>query len=82
MVCGSSVFARTIAVTLTAIMVAGPSWAKSTSEGAAALVGGLSVDTDPAGAAVYVDGRAAGETPVKVSRLSAGEHRVRIVKSG
>ena len=82
MVCGSSVFARTIAVTLTAIMVAGPSWAKSTSEGAAALVGGLSVDTDPAGAAVYVDGRAAGETPVKVSGLPAGEHRVRIVKSG
>jgi hypothetical protein len=82
MVPRSSVFARTIAVTLTALIVAGPSWANSAAEGAVALVGGLSVETDPVGAAVYVDGRPAGETPVKVSGLPAGEHRVRIVKSG
>jgi PKD repeat protein len=82
MVPRSSAFVRTIALTLTAIIVAGPSWAKGPSEGAPIAVGDLAVETDPYGAAVFVDGRAAGATPVTVSGLTAGEHRVRVVKSG
>src|SRR5262245_25127028 len=45
-------------------------------------MGALAIETDPYGAEVFVDGRAAGATPVTVSRLTAGEHRVRVVKSG
>jgi hypothetical protein len=82
MVPRASAFVRTITVTLIAIMIAGPGWAKNAVEGAAAAIGDLSVETDPNGAAVYVDGRLAGATPVSVSGISAGEHRVRVVKSG
>jgi hypothetical protein len=77
-----SAFVRTITVTLIAIMIAGPGWATNAAEGAAAALGDLSVETDPNGAAVYVDGRLAGATPVSVSGISAGEHRVRVVKDG
>ncbi len=43
---------------------------------------GLSVTTDPDGAAVYVDGRMAGSSPVHIPNVSEGQHRVRIVKTG
>ena len=48
----------------------------------AGAVGTLSVTSDPAGAAVYVDGDFVGQTPISVPRLSAGDHRVRVVKDG
>lgn len=44
--------------------------------------GGLSVQTDPAGAAVYLDGRFVGATPLTMSTVTAGDHRVRLVKEG
>src|SRR5689334_5169602 len=44
--------------------------------------GRLSVSTDPAGASVYVDGRLAGQTPLALAELAAGEHRVRIQHPG
>src|SRR5262249_16311507 len=40
------------------------------------------VESDPAGASVYVDGRLAGETPLTLTALAAGEHRVRMVRLG
>jgi len=82
MVPRASAFARTIALTLTTIMIAGPAWATNPAEGTASAAGDLSVDTDPIGAAVYVDGHLAGATPVTMARISAGEHRVRVVKRG
>src|SRR5205085_4724548 len=42
----------------------------------------LRVESDPAGASVYVDGRLAGETPLTVPGISAGMHRVRLVRLG
>jgi PEGA domain/PKD domain len=42
----------------------------------------LSVASDPAGATVYVDGEFAGQTPLEVKNLQAGDHRVRLVKDG
>jgi len=48
----------------------------------AGAVGTLSVTSDPAGAAVYVDGDFVGQTPIRVPRLSPGDHRVRVVKDG
>src|SRR5437899_337682 len=51
-------------------------------DASAVPVGALSVDSDPAGAAVYVDGRFAGQTPVSMTKLATGDHRVRVVKDG
>jgi PEGA domain-containing protein/PKD domain-containing protein len=42
----------------------------------------LSVASDPADAAVYVDGQFVGRTPVEIKALEPGDHRVRLVKDG
>jgi hypothetical protein len=44
--------------------------------------GSLSVETDPAGAAVYLDGRFVGQTPLTLPALAAGDHRLRVLKDG
>ena len=44
--------------------------------------GSLLVESDPAGAAVYVDGQPAGETPLKIASIASGVHRVRLVRLG
>ena len=44
--------------------------------------GSLLVESDPAGAWVYVDGRLAGETPLTLPAIAAGVHRVRLVRLG
>ena len=44
--------------------------------------GSLLVESDPAGASVYVDGRLAGETPVTLSAIAVGVHRVRVLRLG
>ena len=43
--------------------------------------GMLRVATEPAGATVYVDGRAVGRSPVEVPNLTQGDHEVRVVRS-
>jgi len=45
-------------------------------------VGSLVVESDPAGASVYVDGRLAGETPLTLPEIAAGVHRVRVMRLG
>jgi PKD repeat protein len=47
-----------------------------------AASGTLVVQSEPAGANVYVDGRLAGLTPLQLERLTPGDHRVRLVKDG
>jgi hypothetical protein len=42
----------------------------------------LSVASDPAGAAVYVNGELRGETPITLDQVAPGDHRVRLVKPG
>lgn len=42
----------------------------------------LAVASDPVGANVFVDGEFVGATPLNIGRLSAGDHRVRVVKNG
>ena len=44
--------------------------------------GALSITSDPAGATVYVDGEVVGQTPLTIDQLPAGDHRVKIVKTG
>jgi hypothetical protein len=70
-----------VSLVLAATMVVGAG-AAETPKGNAVATGTLSVTTDPDKADVYVDGHLAGQTPGNLVGLSAGEHRVRIVKSG
>jgi PKD repeat protein len=79
-------FQRSLTISLVALLTilpaaafAGPADGDAT---ATPAVGALSVDTDPPGAAVYVDGRFAGQTPLHVTTLATGDHRVRVVKDG
>src|SRR5687767_8635414 len=44
--------------------------------------GSLVVESAPAGAAVYLDGKAAGETPLTLTAIAAGLHRVRVMRPG
>src|SRR5262245_24007858 len=70
-----------VSLALAAVMVVGAG-AAETPKGSATAGGTLSVTTDPTSADVYVDGRFAGQTPANLAALSAGEHRVRLVKNG
>jgi PEGA domain-containing protein len=44
--------------------------------------GSLLVESDPAGASVYVDGRLAGETPLTLQAIAVGVHRVQLARAG
>ena len=48
----------------------------------AANPGSLSVETDPVGATVLVDGQSWGVTPLAERNVAPGDHRVRVVKDG
>ena len=52
-------------------------WVRPISTSAETLTGSLRVESDPSGAAVVVDGKPSGSTPVTVS-LQRGEHRLRV----
>jgi chromosome segregation ATPase len=45
-------------------------------------VGALTVDSEPTGSVVFVDGQQIGETPVELAGLRAGSHVVRIERDG
>jgi PEGA domain-containing protein len=53
-------------------------WRIAAAEGS----GELRVESDPAGATVYVDGHPAGQTPLTVATLAPGVHRVRLIRTG
>lgn len=72
---------KIVAIALALLIAEGPLRAEEPKPGTAAP-GRLSIATEPAGAAVYVDGRAAGMTPLQIRSLHAGEHRVRVLKAG
>jgi hypothetical protein len=65
------------------MMILAPvSGAMAADESNGAANAALAVASDPVGASVYVDGQFVGETPLNVDKLSAGDHRVRVVKHG
>ncbi len=49
---------------------------------AAGFTGGLSIDSRPNGAKVYIDGRLVGTTPLQSHAVSAGEHAIRLERDG
>jgi len=63
-------------------MVVGAGAAETPKGAGAAANGALSITTDPVNAEVFVDGRSAGQTPTNLVSIPAGEHRVRVVKTG
>lgn len=40
--------------------------------------GSLSIDSEPSGASVYIDGERKGKTPLKISELRAAEHTIKL----
>lgn len=56
--------------------------APSLGAGSSPQGGSIDVSTEPAGAAVFLDGQPMGTTPVSIGDVSAGEHRVRVQKDG
>ena len=74
---------QSLSLLLSGLMLFGPASASALSEDSTAAANGvLSVASDPAGASVYVDGQFVGATPVTLSQLSAGDHRLRVAKGG
>ncbi len=68
-------------VTAALLATAGmPAWAAPATSAKPATA--LEVQSEPAGAAVYVDGQLKGATPVAVEGIAAGDHTVRVVKVG
>ncbi len=62
--------------------VSGGSVTSSTIAAPGATVGSLLIESRPVGAKVFIDGRAAGITPIMLDRLAPGAHAVRLELSG
>jgi hypothetical protein len=76
-------FRRRVAALLVAGLVVNPIVTVArTADAAGAATASLDVISEPAGANVYVDGKLAGQTPLQVSALEPGDHRVRVSKDG
>src|SRR5262245_25230539 len=76
-------FKRRVAALLVAALVFNPVLIVArTGDAAGAATASLDVVSEPAGANVYVDGKLAGQTPLQVSALEPGDHRVRVSKDG
>jgi hypothetical protein len=65
-----------------AVLMAGLAGRAASPGAAVADEGTLLVQTDPAGAMVYIDGRFVGSAPLTTPALPAGDHRVRVTKDG
>jgi hypothetical protein len=74
--------AHLAAVVTAALMVAGTpaAWAGPATSAKPATA--LEIQSEPVGAAVYVDGQLKGATPVAVEGMASGDHTVRLVKDG
>ena len=70
-----------VALAVLLALASGPGTAIS-AEPPVTPMGSLSVASDPAGAALYIDGQFAGKTPVDLKELMPGDHPVRIVQDG
>lgn len=76
---GSAQPAQSIEVTLAATRFTRPATSSAT---AAQASGSLTVDSRPAGARVFVDGKQVGTTPLQVGTVHAGDHAVRLERDG
>lgn len=63
-------------------VVSGGSVTSSTISTPGATIGSLMIDSRPTSAKVFVDGRAAGITPIMLDRLGPGPHAIRLERTG
>lgn len=76
-------FKRRVAVLLAAGLALNPLMTVArAADNAGAATGSIDVVSEPAGANVYLDGKLAGQTPLQLSTLEPGDHRVRVSKDG
>jgi hypothetical protein len=75
---------QTVTVDLARSAVAAQAAAPSPARGGAASSGpgGLTVDSRPEGASVFVDGKMVGTTPLTIDSVAAGEHSVGLTREG
>ncbi len=59
-----------------AVLLAQTPWLRAESEPSEALPGSIALDSEPSGAVVWLDGEEVGATPLSVSNVAAGAHRV------
>src|SRR5262245_50386561 len=78
----ASAWRRSLAILTAASLVLLPQSVRTSDRDAPASVSRVTIDSDPNGAAVYIDGHFVGATPIAPPSLSPGHHRVRIVKAG
>jgi hypothetical protein len=52
------------------------------SDSALIKTGGVAINSDPAGATIYINDRQKGKTPTEISDLRVGRHRLKIKKEG
>src|SRR5512138_1215759 len=74
--------AHLAAVVTAALLAAGTPTAWAAPATSARPATALEVQSEPAGATVYVDGQLKGATPLAVEGIAAGDHTVRVVKGG
>ncbi len=75
-------FSVAVLVVLLAVLLAPRTRATGASDEPVVVGGALSVLSNPVGAAVYLDGRYAGSTPLTLEGVGAGDHRLRLAKDG
>jgi serine/threonine protein kinase len=73
---------RAMTVSLSRVRSGSTAAKAATSTAAQGSTGALSVDSLPASAKVFVDGRAAGTTPVTIRDVAAGDHTIRLELDG
>jgi hypothetical protein len=78
----SAVVRRSIAFALSVSLAAIPVLAAGPSPAGPVSAATVSIASDPAGATVFVDGRASGVTPLSLDTLAPGDHRIRLTKDG
>jgi hypothetical protein len=71
-----------VVVAMTRTRAGAPRAAGPAARPAGSFVGTLSVESRPAGAKVFLDGKLAGTTPLMLPQVGAGEHAVRLEHDG
>jgi hypothetical protein len=79
---GDGFLRQVLSLTLASVVALSPVGGLAADGEGGGAPGTLSVSTNPEGAAVYVDGRYVGLTPLNLAGLASGSHRVRAVKPG
>ena len=83
---GGASYTQTVTVTLArppaAAQAVAPAAARGGVSARRSSPGGLTVDSRPEGASVFVDGKMVGTTPLAIDSVAAGEHAIGLTREG